>query len=287
MRVAGFRPAVPLFPNLLHLLKGVDVDDGRLGIVEDCPVLHRILVRRLVPDGICVGLEVDRAAGVLTPGQNIRDASCLSTIGVDRLRARGVTSFAHLVSGNCQHFFLPEQIGDLQGAATLHTQVKDVLDHFCSLFIHDPLFGVIRIFEITIRNKSAQMLAAFALCFLHRPNLSAGIAGKILVKPHADAAEIIVHAVLILRVEVVIDGDVADAVFGKGDIDEHTCHRGVTAEAGEVFRQYNGYMIRFDFGQHFLKARPIKIGSAVSVVYEENGIRKAVLFGIGAENAAL
>ena len=46
-------------------------------------------------------------------------------------------------------------------------------------------------------------------------------------------------------------------------------------------------MIRFDFGQHFLKARPVKIRPAVSVVHEENGIRKAALFGIGAENTAL
>ena len=50
---------------------------------------------------------------------------------------------------------------------------------------------------------------------------STGITGKILVKPHPDAAKIIVHAVLILRVEVVIDGDVADAVFGEGNVDEH------------------------------------------------------------------
>ena len=60
MRVAGFRPAVPLFPNLLHLLKGVDVDDGRLGVVKDRLVLHGVLSGRLVPDRVCVGLEVDR-----------------------------------------------------------------------------------------------------------------------------------------------------------------------------------------------------------------------------------
>ena len=112
---------MPLLPNLLHLLKSVDVDDSRLGIVEDCLVLYGVLPGRLVPDGICVGLEVDRTAGVLTPGQNVRDASCFPTLRIDRLGVRGVTSFAHLVSGNCQHFFLSELICNLQGAATLHT----------------------------------------------------------------------------------------------------------------------------------------------------------------------
>ena len=55
---------MPLLPDLLHLLKSVDVDDGRLGIVEDCLVLCGVLPGRLVPDGICVGLKVDRTAGV-------------------------------------------------------------------------------------------------------------------------------------------------------------------------------------------------------------------------------
>ena len=64
MRVAGFCSAMPLLPDLLHLLKSVDVDDGRLGIVEDCLVLCGVLPGRLVPDGIRVGLEVDRTAGV-------------------------------------------------------------------------------------------------------------------------------------------------------------------------------------------------------------------------------
>lgn len=55
---------MPLLPDLLHLLKSVDVDDGRLGVVEDCLVLYGVLPGRLVPDGIRVGLEVDRTAGV-------------------------------------------------------------------------------------------------------------------------------------------------------------------------------------------------------------------------------
>ena len=62
MRVAGFRSAVALLADLLHLVKGVDVDDGRVRVVEDRLVLYRILAGRLVPDGIGVGLEVDRAA---------------------------------------------------------------------------------------------------------------------------------------------------------------------------------------------------------------------------------
>ena len=46
-------------------------------------------------------------------------------------------------------------------------------------------------------------------------------------------------------------------------------------------------MIRFDLGQHFLKAGAIKIGSAISVVDEKNGVRQLFGFCVVAEDAAL
>jgi hypothetical protein len=46
-------------------------------------------------------------------------------------------------------------------------------------------------------------------------------------------------------------------------------------------------MIRFDLGQHFLKAGAIKIGSAISVVNEENGVRQLFVSCKGFEDSAL
>ena len=44
-------------------------------VVEDRPVLHRVLAGRLVPDGIGTGFEIYRAAGKFAAGKDIRDAS--------------------------------------------------------------------------------------------------------------------------------------------------------------------------------------------------------------------
>lgn len=71
MRFTGFRSSVALLPDLLHLVEGVCVDNSRVRVVEDRLVFHRILAGRLVPDGIGVGLEVDRASGILAPGKDI------------------------------------------------------------------------------------------------------------------------------------------------------------------------------------------------------------------------
>jgi len=92
---------------------------------------------------------------------------------------------------------------------------------------------------------------------------------------------------LVLRVKIVVDRNVPNVVFGKSDIDEHACHGGIASKTGKVFRQHDGHMIRFDFVQHFLKAGTIKIGSAVSVIDEENGVRKFSFASVVAEDAAL
>ena len=92
---------------------------------------------------------------------------------------------------------------------------------------------------------------------------------------------------MINRIEVVVNRNVPDVVFGKGDVDKHTRHSGIASEAGKVFCQHHGYMIRFDLIQHFLKAGAIKIGSAVSVVDEENGVRQLLVSHKGFEDSAL
>ena len=61
-----------LLPDLLHLVKDVNVDDGRVRVVEDRLALYRVLAGRLVPDGIGVSLEIDRAAGVFAALEYLR-----------------------------------------------------------------------------------------------------------------------------------------------------------------------------------------------------------------------
>ena len=68
--LARFRPAVPLLPNLLHLVEHFLFDNRRVGIVENRPFIKRRFPLLLVPNGIGVGLEVDRTARVLPPLKN-------------------------------------------------------------------------------------------------------------------------------------------------------------------------------------------------------------------------
>ena len=271
----------------MHLVKGVHVDDGRVRVVEDRLVLYRILAGRLVPDGIGIRLEVNSAAGVLAAGKNIRDASGFPMVRVSWLRMIRIASFLQIVGSDVQHFFLCEQICDLRRASAFHAESEDTFDNLRGVLVHDPFFRIVRIFDVAKWDKGRQRFPTLSLGLDDSPNLPAGIAGIELVEPHANSGEVIVHTVLIKRIEIVVDRNVANVVLGKGDVNEHTRHRGVSPKARKVFRQHDGYMIRFDFIKHFLKAGTIKIRSAVSVVDEENGVREFSVSRIVAEDAAL
>lgn len=58
--LACCRSPVSLLANLLHLIKDFLLNDGRMGVVENLLIFFGIFPLLLIPNGIGVGLEVDR-----------------------------------------------------------------------------------------------------------------------------------------------------------------------------------------------------------------------------------
>ena len=58
------RSALGISQQLLHLLKGLAVDDGLMDIFEDYPVFLRIVPASLVLEGLGIGLKVDDISAV-------------------------------------------------------------------------------------------------------------------------------------------------------------------------------------------------------------------------------
>ena len=94
-----FRPAVTLLPYLLYLVKGGKVNDGWMRIVEHSSVFFRGFPLLFVPNGIGVGLEVDRAAGVLLPFQNMDYRVGTPVVRIGGLRAWALDPVCPLIRG--------------------------------------------------------------------------------------------------------------------------------------------------------------------------------------------
>ena len=77
--LSGFCPSVALLADLLHLVKDFLLNDSRMGVVEYHLLLNGRFPLLLVPDGVGVGLKVNRTARVFPSFQNMNNG-----IGVDQ-----------------------------------------------------------------------------------------------------------------------------------------------------------------------------------------------------------
>ena len=66
-------PAMPLLPDFLHSLEHIHLDDRFMVARKYRPVFLGIIPGFLIPDGIGVGLEIDRAPRVFRHLQNMHD----------------------------------------------------------------------------------------------------------------------------------------------------------------------------------------------------------------------
>ena len=98
--------AVPLLPNLLYLIKDFQRDNCRVGVIENPAIFHWILPLLFVPDGVGVGLEIDRAACVLHVFENISNGAFVPAILVLRGLMRCFSALPLFVGGGVQHLLL-------------------------------------------------------------------------------------------------------------------------------------------------------------------------------------
>ena len=278
--LARFRPAMALPTDFLHLVKHFLPDDRRMGIIENRPLVRRRFPLFPVPDGVGVGLEVDRAACVLPPFQYMDNGVGIPMTGITGFRAWGLDANLPLVRGGIQHPFLPQEPCDLHRSPPFHAQLEDSLHHHSRRFVHDPSGLILRVFAIPERNMDRQRNASLALCFVHRPDFAAGILGEKLVEPVLDAGDVAVRAVGVDGVKVVVDGDIPHIVLRESEVDVQPGQRGIPPQPGQILGDADGHPSRFDLREHGLKTGAVVVGAAVPVVHKKGRVGKAVLPGV-------
>ncbi len=175
--LARCRSAVPLLPDLLHLIKDFQRNDCRVGVIENLAILHRILPLLLIPDGVGVGLEIDHAARVLHVFENISNGAFVPAILVLRGLMRCFSTLPLLVCGGVQHLLLFQQGCDLTRSFSLHAECKDPLHDLCSFLVNHPLLGIVRVTLVAVGNVGGQALSTLTLCLVDGTDFAAGILG--------------------------------------------------------------------------------------------------------------
>ena len=157
------------------LLKNMQRDDRRVGVIENLAILYWIFPLLLIPDGIGVGLEIDRTACVFPPLQYVDNGVGIPMVRISGFRAGRLNALPLLVGGGIQHLFLLQQLCNLHRPTALHAQLENALDYQCCHFIHNPLCLVLRVFTVAEWNIDGQRNATFALCLIDGTDLAAGV----------------------------------------------------------------------------------------------------------------
>ncbi len=188
---------MPLLPDFLHPLEYVHLDDRFMVAREYRPIFLGIIPGFLIPDGIGVGLEIDRAPRVFRHLKNMYDLRAVPVAGILRDGIGHADPQFSLVCRRCQYLFRYELIRNLAGASAFHAQAEDMPDDLSGLGINDPMLWIRRVLHVPIGHIGGQRYALFAFCLVDRTNLPAGVAGEEFVEPVADTGKVVVHAHLI------------------------------------------------------------------------------------------
>ena len=223
--------AVPLLPNLLYLIKDFQRDDRRVGVIENLAILYWIFPLLLIPDGVGVGLEIDRAARVLHVFEDISNGAFVPAVLILRSLMRCFSALPLFVGGGVQHLLLFQQSGDLARSFSLHAECKDPLHDLCRFLVNHPFLGIVRVTLIAVGNVGGQALSALPLCLVDGTDFAAGIFGVPLIEPVLDACHVAVGAVGVDGVKMVVDGNIPHAVLRKRVVDIKPCQRGITTES--------------------------------------------------------
>lgn len=143
----------------------------------------------------------------------------IPVVGVGVRLVRRPASLPVLVGRGCEYPFLPQRLGNLHRAASLHAEVKDVLDHLGRFLVHQPLRLVLLVLDIAVWGVYRQRLTALPLGLVYRAYLPAGVLGEKFIEPVFDTCHIIVHAVWVDGVKVVVDSDIPYSMLGEGEVD--------------------------------------------------------------------
>ena len=152
-------------------------------------------------------------------------------VRVSGFRAGRLDALALLVGGGVKHLFLLQELCNLHRASPFHAQLENALDYQCRRFIHDPLCLVLRVFTVAERNIDGQRNASFAFCLIDSTDLAAGVFGEKLVEPVLDTRNVAVGAVRVDGVKMVVDGNIANIVLWKCEVDVQPCQRGITSQS--------------------------------------------------------
>ena len=162
--------------KLLHQGEHLTVDNSRMGILENLPLLRRSLNFLLVLEGLGGAAEIHRIAAVFLFSEYIRNRGRAPVIRNSRQLAAISADIAPVLRG-CRYFCRFQAFGDLRRPKAIHAPSKDLSHGLGRFLIHKPAVFVFRVFQIPVGRICGQRCAGHSFALEYIAHLLAGVLG--------------------------------------------------------------------------------------------------------------
>ena len=205
--------------NVLNNQEHTFLDDRRLGVLEDHPILRVIPDFLLALVGLLCSLEVYGMPQIVYALQNVGNCFICPFVRVCCRLVAGRQIFRTAIGGWIQDLLLFEPFSNLRRSLAGRAQGEYLLYDGCGFFIDDPFLFVLRAFHIPIGRNGRQMLAGLAFALACSTNLFRGIASIHFVEHIMDRGKLTFAA---CAVHTVIDGNEMNAKLRENNICIHS-----------------------------------------------------------------
>lgn len=137
---------------------------------------------------------------------------------------------------------------------------------------------VIGVFQIAVRRIGSQRFTGISFGAEHSLDFLAGVFGVELVENVDERRHVVLH--LICTVYTVVDGDEVDIVVREHHLRVHTYLEIVPSQPAHILYDDGADTPFVDHAEQALPVRAVKIGSAVTIVYEISRAGESVIVGI-------
>ena len=171
-----------------------------------------------------------------------------------------------------------DDVRNLGNPVTLHTQMKNLPDHFGGGFVDDPVILVLRIFNVAEGRIRAERLSGVSLGFKHGSDFPTGVLGVEFVEQVDERRHVVLRAVY--AVHTVIYGDETDIVVREHHLGQHSNLQIISAEPAHILYDERTDLTFINHPGKALPVRPVKGSAAVAVIHEKLYVAEAVVCGI-------
>ena len=172
--------------------------------------------------------------------------------------------------------------GDLSGGIPCRRPPEDTLHHGSGHLVGSQTVLVLPVLAVAVRRAGA-VLAALPLALQHILHLAGAVPEVDLVHGEQEGG----HDVVVLRVEVVRNSDILDAVLGEKLLGVVAGLPHIAAQTGQVLGDDQVGLALLQLLEHFLEAGAVEVAAGVAVVHKFPDQGDAVLSAIVLNHHAL